>query len=158
VYFTASIFQTLSRLLVWLRGAMRFFGGNLADALRGQASIQRRAERLRRMFEEGGTSFAKIAQQLSIRADILPYEYCTELSKMLDEIPAFPTPVAIEIIERNLGQKLDEVFTVFDPEPIGSASLAVVFQAQLRSGERVAVKVRRPGIGVQVAADLRALD
>ncbi len=42
--------------------------------------------------------------------------------------------------------------------PIGSASLACVFQAQLKTGERVAVKVRRPGIGPLIAADLRALD
>ena len=50
------------------------------------------------------------------------------------------------------------MFAVFDPEPIGSASLACVYQAQLKTGEKVAVKVRRPGIGPLIAADLRALD
>jgi predicted unusual protein kinase regulating ubiquinone biosynthesis (AarF/ABC1/UbiB family) len=50
------------------------------------------------------------------------------------------------------------VFEIFDPVPIGSASLACVYQAQLKTGERVAVKVRRPGIGPLIAADLRALD
>ena len=77
---------------------------------------------------------------------------------MLDQAPAFPTEKAIAIIERNLGRPLGEVFEVFDPEPIGSASLACVYQAQLKTGERVAVKVRRPGIGPLIAADLRAMD
>ena len=82
-----------------------------------------------------------------MRADMLPYAYCAELGKMLDQVPAFPTAQAIEIIERNIGRPLSEVFEVFDPEPIGSASLACVYQAQLKTGEKVAVKVRRPGIG-----------
>ena len=123
-----------------------------------EAASQTRAVRLRRAFERGGPTFAKLAQQLSMRADMLPYAYCAELSKMLDRAAAFPTEKAIAIIERNLGRPLGDVFEVFDPTPIGSASLACVFQAQLKTGERVAVKVRRPGIGPLIAADLRAMD
>ena len=119
--------------------------------------MERRAARLRAVFEDLGGSFL-LAQQLSIRVDMLPYAYCAELSKMLDRVPAFPTSEAIAIIERNLGRPLGDVFEVFDPEPIGSASLACVYQAELKSGERVAVKVRRPGINPLIAADLRALD
>ena len=37
-----------------------------------------------------------------MRADMLPYAYCTELAKMLDQAPAFPSDQAIAIIERNL--------------------------------------------------------
>ena len=36
--------------------------------------------------------------------------------------------------------------------------MACVYQATLKSGEQVAVKVRRPGIGRLLSADLRALD
>ena len=119
---------------------------------------QRRAVRLREVFDGAGVSFAKLAQQLSLRADVLPYAYCAELSKMLDRAQAIPTAEAIAIIERSLGRPLNEMFSAFDPEPIGSASLACVYQATLKSGERVAVKVRRPGIGPLLAADLRAMD
>jgi ubiquinone biosynthesis protein len=80
------------------------------------------------------------------------------LSKLLDRAQAIPTTEAIAIIERSLGRPLNEMFSAFDPEPIGSASLACVYQATLKSGERVAVKVRRPGIGPMLAADLRAMD
>jgi ubiquinone biosynthesis protein len=61
-------------------------------------------------------------------------------------------------IERNLGKPLGDVFEILDPEPIGSASLSCVYQARLKNGEQVAVKVRRPGIEPRIAADLRALD
>src|SRR5260370_42598310 len=94
---------------------------------------------------------------MSMRADMLPYAYCVELGRMLDQAPAFPTEQAIAIIERNLGQPLGDVFEIFDPGPIGSASLACVYQARLKTATRVAVKVRRPGIGPLIAADLSPL-
>jgi len=158
VIFKAGFFRAVSRLFVWLWGFLRFYSGNIYDRLLGRSSIQTRAVRLRRAFERGGPTFAKLAQQLSMRADMLPYAYCAELSKMLDRAAAFPTDKAIAIIERSIGRPLGEVFKAFDPTPIGSASLACVYQAQLKTGERVAVKVRRPGIGPLVAADLRAMD
>jgi ubiquinone biosynthesis protein len=158
VVFKPGIIRPFLRLLVWLWVGVRFFGGNGLDRLRGRASIQRRAVRLRELFESAGASFAKLGQQLSLRADILPYAYCAELSKMLDQSPSFPTTQAIAIIERNVGRSLNEIFEAFDPEPIGSASLACVYQATLKSGERVAVKVRRPGIGPLLSADLRVLE
>src|SRR5215211_2141578 len=77
---------------------------------------------------------------------------------LVDLVRPCPTKQAIEIIERNLKRPLSDVFEVFDPDPIGSASLACVYQAQLKHGQRVAVKVRRPGIGPLIAADLRAMD
>src|SRR5271166_2700602 len=158
VYFRAGLIPPLLRLFVWLWGAIRFYSGSIFDLFLGRDSVQRRAVRLRRVFEDTGASFTKLGQQLSIRADILPYAYCAELGKMLDRVPPFPTKQAIAIVERNLGQPLHDLFEIFDPEPIGSASLACVYQARLKSGQHVAVKVRRPGIGPLIAADLRALD
>ena len=81
-----------------------------------------------------GPSFAKFGQQLSIRADLLPYAYCAELGKLLDRVPPIPSQEAIAIVERNLKRPIGEVFEVFDPETIGSASLACVYQAKLRTG------------------------
>jgi ubiquinone biosynthesis protein len=157
VYFKAGIILPTTRLFVWLSALIRFYFGNLVDRIRRRDSIDRRANRLRIVFEDVGGTFLKLAQQLSLRADMLPYEYCAELGKMLDRVPPFPTKQAIEVIERNIKRPLSDVFEVFDPDPIGSASLACVYQAQLKSGQRVAVKVRRPGIGPLIAADLRAM-
>ena len=156
VTFKSGILSSASRLFVWLWILVQFYAGNLLDVVLRRDSEKHRAVRLRRVFESGGPTFAKLGQQLSMRADILPYAYCTELSKMLDRATPIRTEQAIEIIENNLGLPLKDVFEVFDPTPIGSASLACVYQGQLKTGERVAVKVRRPGIGPLIAADLRA--
>jgi ubiquinone biosynthesis protein len=156
--FRPGIFYPWLRLLIWMRVCIYFFGGNAIDVLFRRASLQRQAVRLRRLFEAAGGSFGKLAQQLAVRADLLPYAYCAELSKMLDQAPAFPAAEAVSIIERDLKRPLAEVFEIFDPAPIGSTSIACVYQAKLRSGERVAVKVRRPDIGRKLSGDLRALD
>lgn len=158
VVFRAGFFHAFSRMLFWAWGFLKFYFGNLGDAVLRRSSVETRARRLRMIFENGGPTLAKLAQQLSMRADMLPYAYCAELSKMLDRAPTFPTAQAIAIVERNLGRPLAEVFEVFDPDPIGSASLACVYQARLITGDRVAVKVRRPDIGPLIAADMRALD
>jgi predicted unusual protein kinase regulating ubiquinone biosynthesis (AarF/ABC1/UbiB family) len=157
VVFKPGIIRPLFRLFVWFAAAVRFASGNVLDVLTGRASDQRSAERLRRIFEGSGVSFAKLGQQLSLRADLLPYAYCAELAKMLDSAKPFPTAQAIAIIECSLGKPLAHIFETFDPDPIGSASLACVYQARLKTGEHVAVKVRRPGIGPILAADLRAM-
>ncbi|MCC6776911.1 MAG: AarF/ABC1/UbiB kinase family protein [Hyphomicrobiales bacterium] len=158
MFFKPGFIRPVGRLLFWLWGALQFYFGNALDRIRGQATEQSRAVRLRHLFERGGPTFAKLAQQLSMRADMLPYAYCAELGKMLDQAAPFPTEQAVAIIERSLGRPLDAMFESLDPEPIGSASLACVYQAQLKTGERVAVKVRRPDIGPMVAADMKALD
>jgi predicted unusual protein kinase regulating ubiquinone biosynthesis (AarF/ABC1/UbiB family) len=157
VTFKAGLVRTVQRLLVWISGALKFLLGNALDVVLRRDSLQRRAVRLRRIFERGGGTFTKLGQQLSVRADLLPYDYCVELSKLLDQVPPFATQEAVATIERNYGRSLDDVFAVFDPQPIGSASLACVYQAELKTGERVAVKIRRPGIGQTIAADLRAM-
>jgi len=60
-----------------------------------------------------GPTFIKIGQQLSIRADILPFEYCRELSKMQDSVPPFPTKKAIARIEELTKKKITDTFAIF---------------------------------------------
>lgn len=152
-------FRVLRRLGVWFSALLSFQFGTTWDVLRQRDSEARRAVRLREMFEHVGGTFVKIGQQMASRLDVLPQRYCQELALMLDRYPPFPTEQAIEIIERTTGQKLEEIFSEFDPQPIGSASIAVVYQARLRlNGHKVAVKVRRPHIPELFEADFRALD
>jgi predicted unusual protein kinase regulating ubiquinone biosynthesis (AarF/ABC1/UbiB family) len=155
----ASLRETLARLLVWVRALASFALGTLWDSIRRRDSEERRAVRLRQMFEKAGGTFVKIGQQMSIRLDLLPARYCHELARMLDHVPAFPVEQAIQAVERSTGQPLSATFSQFDPQPIGSASVACVYQAVLRNGgQRVAVKVRRPHIERVFAADFRVID
>lgn len=155
--FSAGVVQSVARLLHWFRGGSLFAFGVAWDWLRRRNTEESRARRLRETFEEMGTTFIKLGQQLSMRLDLLPYAYTSELEKMLDKVAPFPTDEAIRTIEQATGQPLGEYFSAFDPEPIGSASVACVYKAVLRSGETVAVKVRRPVIVPLLAADMRAL-
>ncbi len=153
----AGFFKTSSRLLVYGFAALRWSLEIVWDKLRRMDSLDRRAVRLREAIQRIGGTAVKLGQQMAMRIDLLPYEYTVELSKMLDRMPTFPTEYAIQRLESHLGKPLLEAFAAFDPKPIGSASVACVFQAFLKSGERVAIKIRRPGIGEQFVADCNAL-
>ncbi|MFO0728219.1 MAG: AarF/UbiB family protein [Myxococcota bacterium] len=155
--FEAGWWLTVKRLFLWLAACLRFLGGTLLDAIKNDNTIERRAVRLRQVLEGLGPTFIKLGQQASVRADLLPYAYCEELAKMLDRVKPFDTAYAIAAIERQNQKKVTDLFAHFDPEPIGSASLSCVYQAILPSGEKVAVKVRRPHVVEMLAADLRAL-
>jgi ubiquinone biosynthesis protein len=158
VTFHASLWHSLRRLAIWLSLIASVLGGNLWDRLRRQDTVQRRAARLRRGLEQAGGTFVKLGQQAAMRLDLLPWAYCIELAKMLDRMPAFPLEEATATIERITGKAWRETFAIFDPEPVGSASIACVYQAVLKDGTKVAVKIRRPGIGRLFMADFKVLD
>jgi len=155
--FKAGWMRSAACLAIWLGGGCRFAGGVLWDTIRRRNTQENRARRLREMFESMGPTFIKLGQQLSMRLDLLPYQYTRELERMLDGVPPFAPEEAMKVIARAMGQPLTQVFSDFDSRPIGSASVACVYRATLASGEDVAVKVRRPGIVARLAADMRAL-
>jgi ubiquinone biosynthesis protein len=158
VSFRAGLLVCIKRLFVWLGLIVHLVAGAFVDRLRGKDTVHRRAVRLREALERVGGTFVKVGQQVAMRIDLVPWDYCVELSKMLDRMPPFPAEQALAVVERAIGKPWQDVFSVFDPEPVGSASIACVFQAHLRDGTKVAVKVRRPGIGELFTADFRVLD
>jgi len=91
---------------------------------------------------------------MAMRPDILPEEYCMELMKLLDDAPPFKDKVAIELIEKELGKDIDILFKSFDMKHIAAASFGQVYKAVLLSGDKVVVKVLRPGIQPIVYAEL----
>jgi len=142
----------------WLQLLLYFFLNIAVDILRGKDSPDQRAARLRRAFERKGGSFVKLGIHLSMRLDFMPWAYCNELSCMTDRMPPFPVAQAVETVEQSTGKPLSALFSQFDPEPIISTSVACLYQAILLDGEKVIVKVRRPGIGEQFMSDLEAFD
>ncbi len=112
-------------------------------------------ERLRMAFEELGPTFVKMGQIMSLRPDLLPPSMIVELEKLQDDVAGFQFSEARKVIDRNLGKPLEEVFPVFDPEPIAAASLSQVYRAALSpTGPAVAVKVQRPNIRHTMETDL----
>lgn len=116
-----------------------------------------RAVRLRETLEDLGPVFIKFGQALSTRRDLLPPDIADELAKLQDEVPPFDPSQAINIIEKALGQSVDQLFAEFNAEPLASASIAQVHSARLHSGEDVVVKVVRPGIDQIIEQDLSVM-
>jgi ubiquinone biosynthesis protein len=113
--------------------------------------------RMRRSLDDLGPTFVKFGQVLSTRSDIFPEGILSELQKLQDTARPMPAGRAQAILERELGAPVDEVFSQFDPVPLGSASIGQVHRAVLRTGEIVAVKVQRPEAPGRVAADLELM-
>lgn len=109
---------------------------------------------LRNTLNAGGVTFVKLGQILSTRRDLLPAEIVEELSALQDRAEPVPWADVSEVLEAELGQRVDEVFASIDPEPLAAASIGQVHAARLRSGKDVVIKVQRPGIRPVVERDL----
>lgn len=113
--------------------------------------------RIRLVIEELGPTFIKLAQLLSNRPDLLPENLIKEFEKLQDKVPPFSTIIAKQIIEEELGKPIDEFFSYFDEQPLGSASIGQVHRAKLLNGDDVVVKIQRPKVQDTVKADLELL-
>lgn len=116
------------------------------------------ADELARDLEKLGPTYVKLGQLLSTRADLLPLEYITALSRLQDRVEPFPYEDVERIVQEELGVRISKGFSSFDPVPVAAASLGQVHRAELRDGRPVAVKVQRPGIRRQIVEDLAVLD
>jgi ubiquinone biosynthesis protein len=112
---------------------------------------------LRQSFEELGPSFIKLGQLLATREDIFEPALIKELKLLQNKVKGIPFEVARQVIETNLGRKIETVFTSFDQEAIGTASIGVVYKAVLLNGEKVVVKVKRPHIAKTINTDFEIL-
>lgn len=155
-YFRRHPLQILWRSLqiIWYLGGFalglqidRWF--NQVDAKQAQ-----RASQLRQVLTRLGPTYIKVGQALSTRPDLIHADFLEELIKLQDQLPPFPTAIANQIIETELGQSSAEIYSFISPEPVAAASLGQVYRARLHSGEEVAVKVQRPNLLPVIRRDL----
>ncbi len=111
-------------------------------------------QRLRKAMEELGGAYIKLGQLLSTRPDLVPQEYCEEFSKLQDDVPPESMQTVEKVIEQEFKKPVQQLFSHIDPRPLGSASVAQVHKARLKTGKSVAVKVQRPDVAQKFAADI----
>ncbi|XP_027333594.1 uncharacterized protein LOC113848331 isoform X1 [Abrus precatorius] len=114
-----------------------------------------RAIELREIVTSLGPAYIKLGQALSIRPDILSPVAMTELQKLCDKVPSFPDDMAMALIEEELGQQWQNIYSELSSSPIAAASLGQVYKGRLKeNGDLVAVKVQRPFVLETVTIDL----
>ena len=126
----------------------------LLGLLRNPDRSRSRARECAELLVELGPAFIKAGQALSTRPDIVPPVLLEELAQLQDQLPGFESDLAMACIEEDLGAPVDDLFEDLEREPISAASLGQVHRGVLKNGQRVAVKVQRPGLREQITLDL----
>jgi predicted unusual protein kinase regulating ubiquinone biosynthesis (AarF/ABC1/UbiB family) len=143
------------RVLFWYIFMQRVFGSGFVMKNHSRR-MQKYAREYRNFAVSMGALHIKLGQFISTRIDILPEEIIQELASLQDEVPSSPFDKIRPILERDL-KGLNEHFQWLEEKPVAAASLGQVYRAKLKNGERVVVKVQRPGIREICYTDLAAL-
>jgi len=98
-----------------------------------------------------GPAAIKLGQALSTRPDLVGERAAANLSQLQDDLPPAPFGKIKRTIESSFNAPLESLFSRFDEEPVGAASIAQVHRAITTEGRDVAVKVLRPGIEEEFA-------
>jgi len=153
-------YSTLARKIDIFRAAAKFMLFLWWDSIFPQDSLEHKKNRatwLVNTLIDLGATFIKIGQTLSTRADLLPLEYIEALGTLQDQVPAFSSQEAINMIESELGKPLQFIYKEFEFNPLAAASLGQVHKATLYSNEEVVVKVQRPGLEALFNLDFKIL-
>lgn len=113
--------------------------------------------RLRKSFEELGPAFIKFGQLLGTRDDFFSSSFTMEMKKLQDDVKGIAWSEAKESIEKCWGKSISEVCRSINQEPIASASIASVFTAILKNGEKVVIKIKRQGIEQIIESDFQLM-
>jgi ubiquinone biosynthesis protein len=111
-------------------------------------------EVFRNILIELGPVYVKLGQLLSTRPDLLSGRYVETLTDLQTNVPPVPWEQVELLIQQELGQPIEAVFSEIDRNAIAAGSIGQVYSAVLVNGQQVALKVQRPGIDVVVARDI----
>ena len=172
---TISLVRDLPRLHEISSVLIRYGGGDLVRRLGVGGMLERAgrvlhwkqsveneqlepAVRFRQALEELGQTFIKLGQVLATRVDLFPPHWIAELEKLQSNAPALPFEDMLPQMRLALqGRDPREVFDELNTTPRAAASIAQVYDAKLKDGTPIIMKVLRPGIEVKIEADLRIM-
>jgi predicted unusual protein kinase regulating ubiquinone biosynthesis (AarF/ABC1/UbiB family) len=145
--------------------AMRAANLTRSEEQAAQALERRQLELAEQLVNLLGTmrgAAMKVGQSLSIvDFGLIPDshrdEFQRKLASLQDRAPNVPWKKMAAQIEQGLGDRIDDVFSEFEREPVAAASIGQVYRARLNNGRQVAVKVQYPGIATAVRSDIKNL-
>ena len=119
---------------------------------------QRSADRLLSMCRANGGAFIKVGQHIGALEYLLPPEYVQTFKVLHSRAPQSSLADLFDVVREELGQEPEELFLSFDPEPLGTASLAQVHRATFRDGREVAIKIQHPKVKRRSGIDIVTME
>ena len=159
-------YQSLYRIIVIVWMSIKFFlqleyfrrkSKHSWDQERWQKLLKKQAKEYKEKAIRLEGLLVKLGQFLSTRADILPKVFLEEIEDLVDRVPSFSWEKARQILEEEWSVDYEDVIQGLSDRPVASASIGQVYRATLKSGEDVAIKIRRPNIRKIIRADFQAL-
>ena len=102
--------------------------------------------------------YIKLGQMGSLTQDFFPPSWIRRLETLQSHVPAEPYEYVRDVIEKELGCPIDEVFSYFEPVPLGAASIGQTHLARLKkTGELVVVKIQYNNVEQMFAQDMSTI-
>lgn len=115
------------------------------------------AEKLLKLCKANKGVYIKVGQHVGALDYLLPQEYVHTMRILHKDAPQNSIEELYKVIREDLKEP-KEMFDEFDPEPLGTASLAQVHKAKLKNGDTVAVKVQHSFVKKNVDIDLKWME
>lgn len=113
----------------------------------------RNAYRLFKVCEKNGGLFIKLGQMIVMMDYLVPEEYQTTLSPLLNKTPTTNTYETInKIFYKDFKVNISDVFSKFDYTPIASASLSSVYIGEIDS-KKYAIKIHHKNLREKIQFD-----
>ncbi|CAH2235282.1 aarF domain-containing kinase 1 [Pararge aegeria] len=116
------------------------------------------AEKLLKLCKANKGVYIKVGQHVGALDYLLPNEYVQTMRILHKDAPKNTVEELYDVIRQDLKQDPEELFDEFDPEPLGTASLAQVHRAKLKDGSEVAVKVQHHFVRKNTNFDLKWME
>ncbi|KAI8819703.1 ABC1 family-domain-containing protein [Fimicolochytrium jonesii] len=121
---------------------------------RKSACHQRSADRMLELCKDNQGIYIKLGQHIAAMVFLLPLEYTETMRPLQDRCPMTPFADVEALFKSDLGCSISDMFSEFNPQPLGVASLAQVHRARLLTGQEVAVKVQHPYLDEYTPVDI----
>lgn len=109
--------------------------------------------------EKMGVVYIKLAQMLATQnfGNLFTENDRKMLSSICDNCNPISYEEIEEILKQEYGTNLEDIFSFIEKKPVGSASVSQVHRAILKTGEEVAIKIKRKDITRTIDEDIKRI-